>query len=289
MEKWSLKLLALIVLSVANWNHAHARILFQDDSFHEIESDAILIGSNDTGSTNTSIVFGNDLNPANNGEILWNITTDHFEFDSPVDITGGLSATGNIATTGSGTITSAALLTASDGFTMTSGALNMTSTSGALNLSGLSASSLSAGSNTLTITSSNFNTTATGVNGTAIGATTPSTAAFTTLSTSAGLTLGGGTTITKHISTAVANVISANIGAAGCDNYSTVTVTGAAPGDTVIATPEATAGGIETVSLMWNAYVSAADTVTIRACNPLSLLGVNTANTQTWRFDVWQH
>ncbi|MGE5042205.1 MAG: beta strand repeat-containing protein, partial [Candidatus Levyibacteriota bacterium] len=121
---------------------------------------------------------------------------------------GTLSTTGNISTTGSGTITSAGTLTASNGLTQTTGTLNLTATAGALTLSGLSASSINTGANNLVFTSGNFNTTATGINGTAIGATTPSTGAFTTLSAqSAALTdttnqLVLGTTNTTTISSA---------------------------------------------------------------------------------------
>jgi hypothetical protein len=112
---------------------------------------------------------------------------------SPATSGDHLSTSGNILTTGTGTVTSAGLLTASNGLTMTTGALNLTATSGTLSLSGLSASSINTGSNALTVTSSNFNTTATGINSTAIGATTPSTAAFTTLSSTGATTLGNNT------------------------------------------------------------------------------------------------
>ena len=132
-------------------------------------------------------------------------------------------------------------------------------------------------------------TSSSGINSTTIGAVTPATGAFTTLTASTSLNIGTGTSVTKHISTTTANVTSANISAANCGDYASIAVTGANVGDTVIATPEAISGGIETVDLIWNALVSASDTVTIRACNPLTLLGVNTANTQTWRVDIWQH
>ena len=103
-------------------------------------------------------------------------------------------------------------------------------------------------------------------------------------------TLGsGGTGITKHISTTVSNVATGSIPAKNCDDYASVTVTGVAVGDTVIASPTATAGGIETVALIWNEMVSAADTVLIRACNPLASSPIDTDDTQTWRFDIWKH
>lgn len=89
---------------------------------------------------------------------------------------------GNLTVTGTGSFSST--LTASNGFNVTTGAINLTATSGALSLTGLNASSINTGANNLTITSANFNTTATGINNTAIGVTTASTGAFTTLTAS---------------------------------------------------------------------------------------------------------
>jgi len=71
-----------------------------------------------------------------------------------------------------------------------------------------------------------------------------------------------------------------------------MTVTGAALGDTVVATPTAVASGIETFTLStarfsYKAWVSAANTVTVQACNE----GSSSTNiaAQTWRADVWHH
>jgi len=69
---------------------ASAAVLFQDDTFHDIMSDAIRIGSNDAGAVNTNIQFGNDVTASENGNILWNIGTNRFSVDHAVDITGGL-------------------------------------------------------------------------------------------------------------------------------------------------------------------------------------------------------
>jgi len=56
-----------------------------------------------------------------------------------------------ITTTNNGSLTSTQLLTASNGLTQTTGALNLTATSGALTLSGMSASSINTGVNGLTL------------------------------------------------------------------------------------------------------------------------------------------
>jgi len=102
------------------------------------------------------------------------------------------------------------------------------------------------------------------------------------------LKISGGTAITGHVSATQANLTTNSIAARTCGNYGTITVTGASVGDTAIATPTADSGGIETTNLAWSALVTAANTVTIRACNPTGA-AINTADTQTWRADVWKH
>lgn len=100
------------------------------------------------------------------------------------------------------------------------------------------------------------------------------------------LKIGSGTTILKHLSASGSITAGATLPST-CGAAGTITVTGANAGDTAIGTPTPVSGGIETKSMVWNAYVSAADTVTIRVCN-ISALSV-TPSTQTWRADVWQH
>lgn len=97
-----------------------------------------------------------------------------------------------------------------------------------------------------------------------------------------------GSTITGHYSVLAANVTSANIPAGQCGNYATISLEGAQPGQTILATPLVTEGGIETSHLAWNAYSNASDFVTIRACNP-SATDINTGDQQSWRIDVWAH
>ena len=46
--------------------------------------------------------------------------------------------------------------------------------------------------------------------------------------------------------------------------------------------------GIEDFSLSWNAFVSAADTVVIRACNAAGF-GSTDGGAQTGRVAVWSH
>jgi hypothetical protein len=95
------------------------------------------------------------------------------------------------------------------------------------------------------------------------------------------LTIGGGTTILKHLS-ATATVNGANI-AANSILEKTITETGAVVGDTVTATPN----GLPEAGLIWSACVSAADTVTLRIAN-VATTSMFPAN-RVYRFDIWKH
>lgn len=90
----SLALGAMLLGMVAQT--ASAAILFQDDTFADVESDAIKIGSNDAGAVNTSIQFGADSTASENGVMTWDITTNSFGLDHTLNVTGGLSATGQV-------------------------------------------------------------------------------------------------------------------------------------------------------------------------------------------------
>jgi hypothetical protein len=67
-------------------NVAFAAILFQDDTFDTVYSDAIIIGSNDAGARSTAIQFGADGASTQNGNILYDIGTRMFSIDHPVVI-----------------------------------------------------------------------------------------------------------------------------------------------------------------------------------------------------------
>lgn len=88
---------------------------------------------------------------------------------SPLTAGDNITTSGNISTSGSGTVTSAGTLIASNGFTMTTGALSQTSTSGAISSTGLTALTytLSSGTAAITAPTLNLNTSSTG--NTAIG------------------------------------------------------------------------------------------------------------------------
>lgn len=97
---------------------------------------------------------------------------------------------------------------------------------------------------------------------------------------SGSITVGGGTPILKHLS-ATAALDFANQVAAGCEVL-TITVTGAAVGDTVaIGVPNAS----DTTTSTFYGWVSAADTVSVKHC---AIISGNPAS-GTFRADVWQH
>jgi hypothetical protein len=108
-----------------------------------------------------------------------------------------------------------------------------------------------------------------------------STSQFQVSSTGA-VIIGAGTSITKHLS-ATGTVDFASMALSACDTK-TVTVTGAAAGDTVyVGAPAALEAG-----LVWSALVTSANIVTIRACNIAGTNPLDSASA-TWRVDVWQH
>ncbi|MDF2534062.1 MAG: hypothetical protein K0R18_219 [Bacillales bacterium] len=97
------------------------------------------------------------------------------------------------------------------------------------------------------------------------------------------LNIGDGTAIKKHIGAAV--TFDAPSIAANSLVEVTVTVTGVALGDTIVATPGTSLSA--EASLIWSAYVSAADTVRIRLAN-ISGSAIDPIN-RTWRIDAWRH
>ncbi len=231
------------------------------------------IGSLKAGSAKVAFLFDDSGNFSIGKDTRANIAASN---TPGTDIITILGASGNV-----GINDTNPLFTFSVGGTFNAtGAATLGST---LNVTGATTlASLSVGT-TLTVTgvtNLNNNLTVTG---------TTTLAAVSTTSATIG---SGGTAILKHLSATAANLVSASININSCAAYGTITVTGAAVGDTVYASPTAVAGGIETVNLDWMAYVSAANTVTIRACHQNSNIGaaaINTADTQTWRADVWKH
>jgi hypothetical protein len=95
------------------------------------------------------------------------------------------------------------------------------------------------------------------------------------------------TPITAHYSVVTPSITFPAIGQQVCGNSTTViTLTGARVGDTVVAEPQSTTGVVAS-NVSWNAFVSANDTIKIRACNVTQ--GNVTPTAETWRIDVWRH
>ena len=104
------------------------------------------------------------------------------------------------------------------------------------------------------------------------------------LSTSGMTTMGGGTPIVEHLSQTFTISVPA-ISPKNCAAIKTVTFPGAADGDTV-------ALGVNNVlnsngALIYFAWVSAADAVSIKTCDPVG--PTNTAISGSIRVDVWKH
>lgn len=101
------------------------------------------------------------------------------------------------------------------------------------------------------------------------------------------LTINNGAAITKHLS----STASLDFGptAAGTCDALTITVTGAVDGNTVeLGIPTALAGS-DSYQIFWG-YVSAANTVTVKRCNPInSVTALSDPAAATVRADVWIH
>jgi len=210
-------------------------------------------------------------------------------------LAGSITGSGSPNLSGLGTVNGLTFTPQSDGFTIAGGTTSRTLTVTGANITvGSTITPTSAGALTLQSNGANALTLDTGGSATLnIGTANAATLSIgrsgvtTTLNGVANannLQIGGGTTILKHLS--ATTTFNAAAIAAGCADMATVAVTGANPGDTVVATPTPVSGGAETLALSWMAYVSSTDTVAIRGC-AIGIL-VNPPN-QTWRVDVWQH
>jgi hypothetical protein len=99
-----------------------------------------------------------------------------------------------------------------------------------------------------------------------------------------GMNIGGGTTITKHLSAAATLDFSSWTGGSCQDR--TISVSGAADGDTVtVGVPSVLAS---VAGLQFSGFVSAANTVTVRGCKITSGASADPAPAPV-RADVWQH
>ncbi|MBD3327760.1 hypothetical protein GF340_00475 [Candidatus Peregrinibacteria bacterium] len=83
--------LVLLMIFAVFVQNAGAIIVFQDDIFHDLPSENLLLDAFGSGSNNTSIQFGNDFDPAENGVIKWNISSNSFNFSHSIDVEGDLS------------------------------------------------------------------------------------------------------------------------------------------------------------------------------------------------------
>ncbi len=117
MKKWVRRIAgitAMLMLTMSFASPASARILFQDDDYHDIDSEGLIINADDSGVENASIQFGNDSTDAT---ILFNDTTGDIQFSTDggdfsfsddnitttgTTSTGGLTSTGAVDFSGAG-------------------------------------------------------------------------------------------------------------------------------------------------------------------------------------------
>ncbi|MBD3270061.1 hypothetical protein GF376_00880 [Candidatus Peregrinibacteria bacterium] len=92
MDRFVKKSLLSLIVSALLIRGVSAEIIFQDDLYHEVLSEGVLIDSlNQTGSP--FLKFGND---GSDGEISWNNLNNEFEIDHKVIVTGGIESDGVI-------------------------------------------------------------------------------------------------------------------------------------------------------------------------------------------------
>ncbi len=75
---------------------AEARIVFQDDSFHDIESEGIVVDANASGG-NITFKMGNT---GNDGVIVWDTGNSKFNIQNSTDVNGSLNVLNNLAVSG---------------------------------------------------------------------------------------------------------------------------------------------------------------------------------------------
>jgi hypothetical protein len=106
---------------------------------------------------------------------------------------------------------------------------------------------------------------------------------------SGSVTIGGGTPILEHLSKMFAVSVAGGIGPGGCLTLPTIAFVGASDGDTIaLGIPNALVAGTAGDFLEYFAWVSAANTVSVRVCNLKGTSGNNFASGQI-RVDIWKH
>jgi len=106
---------------------------------------------------------------------------------------------------------------------------------------------------------------------------------------SGSVTIGGGTPILEHLSRRFAVSVAGGIGPGGCLTLPTIAFAGASDGDTIaLGVPNALVAGTAGDFLEYFAWVSAANTVSVRVCNLKGNSANNTAS-GTIRVDIWKH
>jgi|CXWL01.1.fsa_nt_gi hypothetical protein len=171
--KKSISLVLLLSLMTQSLGTASAAVvLFQDDTFDDVMSDTIRIGSNDAGANTTAIQFGADSTASENGNVTWNIGTNRFSVDHGVDITGTVTTTAGASVSGGTVDVNASSNNATN--------LNTGTSTGAVSVGG--------GSGTVSVNSTSWDISTAGVGSGFTGFSSSGTVSFT-----AGASISGGT------------------------------------------------------------------------------------------------
>ncbi|OLB33850.1 MAG: hypothetical protein AUH11_20055 [Acidobacteria bacterium 13_2_20CM_57_17] len=108
------------------------------------------------------------------------------------------------------------------------------------------------------------------------------------IAASGSVTIGGGTPILEHLSQAF-TVSVPSVSPNNCASLTPITFTGASDGYTIaLGVPNALVAGTTGDFLQYFAWVSTANTVTIRVCNPHGASASNPVS-GTIRVDIWKH
>jgi hypothetical protein len=195
---------------------------------------------------------------------------------------------GNIQDSARLSVGSSGLFTVTDGGAVSAASLAANSISAvslstsSLALSGpLSATNVTVAGSVVSASTSTGNVNATSVTTPALSV---ASAAATVLTTQS-FTLAGGTPIVGHISTVAPMVFSA-FSPNSCQTQ-TAPVLGASDGDTVVLGIPNALGSVDAVT--WFAWVSAADTVSVRGCNVTGTATAGPPSPVSIRVDVWKH
>lgn len=260
----------------ARWSSSSSNVTSVDVGIHRNGIGQVQI-NNGTLSTSVGAVLGDSATPASVSSATGTVGI------SPLTVTAGLGGNTTIATTGTGGAGAGVTYTLGNGGTANSAATADTGGKGGSYsvTAGNGAAATKSGAGTNVGGAGGDITFTPGTGGSASAGAVNTAGAAGGIFLSGATSIGSGATpILKHLS-ATATLDFGNLAAIGCEDL-TMTVTGAAVGDTV-------ALGVPNASIVTNGnffgWVSSANTVSIKFCTVVS----GDPASGSFRADVWQH